>query len=207
MENPLSLLSKEQKMIFICFVGTSLIYLIGILGSAICSFIWLSWVNFYTHLSNEPKRIYSLLCIGGLFVLFGIACFVTGVILKKIYNKDLIAKLLCLASCAILFIAFCSHCYTVSKTSNNDGKCKEKFQKTLNDSDPQKLLEASTKYSDLFAKIHIKVYVDHKYCGFIYNRCIAFVILEGLAIGGFIAIFIYAKYQKIEIDNIIQIFF
>ena len=71
----LSLLPSKLKIVVFVFLGIVLFYIVGLIGAAVCNFMWMDWVEFFKYLDGNLHRNYALLCVGGLFALCAVVAY------------------------------------------------------------------------------------------------------------------------------------
>ena len=199
-----SLLPSKLKIFVFVFLGIVLVYLVGLIGAAICNFMWMDWVEFYKYLDGNPHRNYALLCVGGLFALCAVVAYAVALLLKKFCGCDCIAKIICLAAFVVFLIAFCCQCFMVSRTSNDNYECSNKLAE-----DFKTVSSAKFDNDEEGFKKALKKYQEHldKLCGYIFNRCLAFVIIEAVGLLGLIILFIAVKILDLPVDTAAKVFF
>lgn len=57
----LSLLPSKLKIVVFVFLGIVLFYIVGLIGAAVCNFMWMDWVEFFKYLDGNLHRNYALL--------------------------------------------------------------------------------------------------------------------------------------------------
>ena len=200
----LSLLPSKLKIVVFVFLGIVLFYIVGLIGAAVCNFMWMDWVEFFKYLDGNLHRNYALLCVGGLFALCAVVAYAVALILKKFCGCDCIAKIICLAAFVVFIIAFCCQCFMVSRTSNDSNKCVSKYTEDSSTVSMDKYAKATIDHPETYEKFGENA---DKICGYIFKRCLAFVIIEGIGLLGLIILFIIVKILDLPIDEATKVFF
>lgn len=196
-----SFLSSTHN-IFI-FIGIAFVYLVGLIGAAVCNLIWMDWIEFFKHLEGNLHRNYALLFVGGLFALCAAAGYVVALILNKL-QKDCIANVVGLSAFIIFLISFCCQCFMLSRTSSNDTKCNAKYIEDYSTCSFEVYTQASYSYRDEYNKFIAKRDDENKLCGYIFNRTISFVIIEAVGLFGLIVLFVSNYFADKSMDSLMS---